>query len=88
MLGSASFLIIYCAVNFAHLRLYKDTGANPYIIWLSIFGCIFSFVILSYYEMKNSPKTLIVLVSVLVLSFLAEYIYRKYSSRNLTADNE
>jgi len=88
MLGSASFLIIYCAVNFAHLRLYKETGANPYLIWSSIFGCIFSFVVLIYYEIKNSPKTIIVLVSVLALSFLTECIYRKYSSRNLTADNE
>ena len=88
MLGSASFLIIYCAVNFAHLRLYKETDANPFIIWSSIFGCIFSFVILSYYEIKNSPKTIIVLVSVLILSFIAEWIYRKYFSRNLKADNK
>ncbi len=87
MLGSASFLIIYCAVNFAHLRLYKETNANPYLIWLSIFGCVFSFVILTYYEIKNSPKTIIVLIGVLILSFLAEWIYRKYSSRTLKSKN-
>ncbi len=88
MLGSASFLIIYCAVNFAHLRLYKETNANPYLIWLSVFGCIFSFVILTYYEIKNSPKTIIVLAAVLVLSFMTEWIYRKYSLRTLKPDNK
>lgn len=83
MLGSASFLLIYAAVNIGHLRLYKETGANLYIIWLAILGCLFSFAILSYYLLIRSPVTLIALAAVLTLSFLAELIYRKYTFRSL-----
>jgi len=83
MLGSSSFLLIYGAVNFAHLKLYKETKANPYLIFLSILGCAFTLIILTHYEIKNSPETIIVLIAVLVLSFVAEWTYRKYSLRTL-----
>ncbi len=83
MMGSALFLIIYSGVNFAHLKLYRTTNANKYIIWLAIIGCIFSFIILAYYEMINSPETLIILILVIIFSFLVEWIYRKYSRRTL-----
>ncbi|MFQ6040487.1 MAG: APC family permease [Candidatus Poribacteria bacterium] len=83
MLGSASFLLIYAAVNIAHLRLYKETGAKPYLIWASIIGCLTSFAILVYYEINNSPMTLIVLAIVLAFCFIAEWGYRKYSLRAL-----
>lgn len=83
MLGSASFLLIYAAVNIGHLRLYKETGANLYIIWLAILGCLFSFAMLSYYLLIKSPVTLIVLAAVFALSFLIEFMYRKYTLRSL-----
>ncbi|MGZ7117106.1 MAG: hypothetical protein ACXVHS_06625, partial [Methanobacterium sp.] len=83
MMGSALFLIIYSGVNFAHLKLYKKTKANKYIIWLAIISCVFSFIVLIYYEILNSPKTLILLILVVLSSFLVEWIYRKYSRRIL-----
>jgi len=83
MLGSAAFLLIYAAVNIGHLRLYKMTNANPFIIWLSIIGCLSSFAILVYYLLNHSPLTLIVLVIVLMLSFLSEWIYRSITKRTL-----
>jgi L-asparagine transporter-like permease len=83
MLGSASFLLIYSAVNVAHLRLRKETGANVYIIWASIIGCLSAFTILIYYELNHSPMTLVALVIVLILSFFSEWIYRRYSQRTL-----
>lgn len=83
MLGSASFLLIYAAVNIAHLRLYKKTGANFYIIWLSILGCLIAFIILAYYLLKHSFITLIVLIAVLISSFIGEWTYRKYTHRTI-----
>lgn len=83
MLGSASFLLIYTAVNLAHLRLRRHTGANPFIVWLSIGGCILSFAILTYYEILHSVLTLIVLVAVVIFSFSLEWIYRTVSGRVL-----
>jgi len=83
MLGSASFLLIYAAVNIGHLRLYKKTGANRYIILLAFIGCLSVFVILVYYLLKYSHQTLIALVIVLIFSFLGEGIYRGLSRRKL-----
>ncbi|MGZ7069073.1 MAG: APC family permease, partial [Methanobacterium sp.] len=83
MLGSSLFLLIYAGVNLAHLKLYKKTDANNYIIWLAIIGCFFSLTVLVYYEIFNSPLTLYLLSAVVVLSFTIEGIYRKYMLRNL-----
>ena len=43
LMGSALFLIIYAGVNFAHLKVHKQTNANKYIIWLAIIGCLFAY---------------------------------------------
>jgi amino acid transporter len=83
MLGSASFLLIYLAVNLAHLRLYTETGANPYIIWASIFGCIFVLGVLIYYGFYHSHITLLLLAIVLLAAFLIESVYRRSSKRRL-----
>ena len=83
MLASASFLLIYLAVNIAHLRLYKKTKACPYIIGVAAVGCLLSLLVLLYYTMTNSPWTMIVLVLVIVLSFVIEAVYRRFSKRVL-----
>jgi amino acid transporter len=79
MMGSALFLIIYAGVNIAHLNVYKETGANRYIIWLAIIGCLFSLAVLMYYEFLNLPLTLSLLLVVVYLSFLIEWSYRRYT---------
>jgi len=81
LLGSASFLCIYAAVNTAHLGLCGETGANPFLIWISIIGCLISLCFLVYYEIINSPLTVIILGIVFLLSFGIEGSFRKYSQR-------
>jgi len=83
MLGSASFLLIYTAVNIGHLRLYKETGANPVLIWLSILGSLSVFIVLIYYLLNHSTLTIVILSIVLLLSFGAELIYRRATKRSL-----
>jgi len=83
MLGSASFLCVYAAVNISHLRLLKETGAKAFLIWASIIGCFCSLIALIFYELQNSPITLIVFGSVFILSFGVEGCFRKYSKRLL-----
>ena len=83
MLGSASFLLIYTAVNIGHLRLYKETGANPVLIWLSILGSLSVFIVLIYYLLNHSILTIVILSIVLLLSFGVELIYRRATKRSL-----
>ena len=83
LMGSALFLIIYTGVNFAHLKVHKETNASKYIIWLAIFGCLFALTVLIYYQIYNSPLTIELLVTVVAAAFLIEFIYRKYTKRAL-----
>jgi amino acid transporter len=82
-LGSSIFLLVYAGVNLAHLKLYKHTGANKYIISLAVLGCFFSMAVLVYYEVLNSPLTLYLLSALVLASFLVEWLYRKYTARRL-----
>lgn len=83
MLGSSIFLLVYAGVNLAHLKLYKKTDTNKYIIGLAIIGCFFSLTVLVYYEIFSSPLTLYLLSAVVVISFVIEWIYLKYKTRSL-----
>jgi len=83
MMGSMVFLVIYGAVSLAHMRLYRETGANPTIIFLSVVSCVLILSILIYYEMVNSPFTLKAFLFVLFYSFLGEWSYRVYSGRRI-----
>ena len=87
LMGSALFLIIYTGVNFAHLKIYKETNANKNIIWLAILGCLFALTVLVYYQIYNSPLNIELLVTVVAATFLIEFIYRKYTKRALKKRN-
>jgi hypothetical protein len=88
VVGSASFLLIYAAVNIGHLRLCRQTGAKPLVIWASIAGCILAFGALVYYEVHDAPGSLVVLAGVVGLSFAAEWAYRRYTARSLRAADD
>ncbi len=83
MLASASNLIIYMAVNISHLRLLKETGAKPYLIWISLLSSLVFFGILAYYQFVNSKITLLLLALTVLFCFFAEWGYRKYSGRSI-----
>lgn len=83
MLGSAAFLIIYGGVNFGHLKLRKKTGGNVYLIWIAILGNLVSLGILVYYLIIHSIVTLIALGLVLLFSFSSEWLYVKFTKREL-----
>jgi len=83
MLGSGSFLLIYGAVNIGHLKIYKKTGAKPIIIIASIVSCAVFFGVLTFYELYNSPLTLLLLIFLVTSCFIFEWIYRKRTRRSI-----
>jgi amino acid transporter len=87
MLGSAAFLIIYGAVNVAHLKLRKETGGNKYIILVSTLLVLLTFILLVYYLSQHSMTTLITLIIVVCLCFLAELILQKMVGRKMLSRN-
>lgn len=87
MLGSAAFLIIYGSVNIAHLKLHKETGGNKYLILASVILVLLTFSLLIYYLSQNSMATLIALIVVVCLCFLAEVILQKVFRRKVVSNN-
>ncbi|HWK32979.1 MAG TPA: APC family permease [Hyphomicrobium sp.] len=83
MMGSAAFLLLYGAVNGAHLRILKHTGANPVIVWLSLITCLVMFAILAVYTYQQQPAAILALVLIAVAAFVIEWIYRSMTGRRL-----
>ncbi len=84
MMGSAAFLLVYAAVNWAHLRIYRETGARPFIIILSMVSCLIMFVLLMIYIARTQPKAAsLALIGSLAASFLIEWLYRRRTGRRI-----
>jgi amino acid transporter len=83
MMGSAAFLLVYAAVNAAHLRVLGQTGANAVMVWLSLITCLVMFVILGVYTYRQQPAAIAALVIIAAGSFVAEWAYRQWTGRTL-----
>ena len=83
MLGSAAFLLIYGVVSVAHLKLHKQTGANKYIILVSVLLNTVIFILLVYYLFQTSIITMITLIAVIGACFLVEVVLQKVTRRRL-----
>jgi amino acid transporter len=82
MMASASFLIVYAAVNAAHLRVRHETGANAPLVIASLVACTVMFVLLMIYIVLNAPAAAwIALLGTLVASFVIEVVYRRATGR-------
>jgi amino acid transporter len=82
MVGSSIFLVIYGAVNVSHLKLLKETGANKYIVIISLITCGVSFGVLAFYMVQYSLITLIVLAIISAVSMIGELVFRWLKTRN------
>ena len=87
MMGSAAFLLVYAAVNAGHLRVLRQTGASAPIVWLSLITCLVMFAILSAYTYQQQPPAIVALVTIAVVSFLAEWAYRRWTGRTIKDAN-
>jgi amino acid transporter len=82
MMSSASILLLTVAVNVAHLRLYKHTGAEKHVLLVTVIANLAFFGALVYYQ-SRSPAALYTLIIVLILCFIGEWVYRGYSHRTM-----
>jgi len=81
IMGSAGFLLIFAAVNFANFRLYKKTYSKK---WISLIGCIVCFMalgVLIWESELTSPENIWIFVMMVGIAFVIEIIYRKISNR-------
>jgi amino acid transporter len=83
MMGSAAFLLVYAAVNAAHLRVLAATGANAIMVWLSLLSCLAMFAVLCVYVWQQQPLAIAALVVFAAGSFAAEWAYRRWTGRTI-----
>jgi amino acid transporter len=82
MAGSLAFLLIYGAVNLAHLRLRDQTKARSWPIWIGLAGCFAGLVILATYVARESPHILMIFAGLIVMSFFIERFFTSQKDQN------
>jgi amino acid transporter len=82
MMASAAFLIVYAAVNAAHLKVRSQTGARTWVVVASLVACVAMFVLLMVYIVRKAPAAAwITLLATLVAAFAIEVVYRARTGR-------
>lgn len=76
MMGSGAFLLIYTAVHAGHIRIYDQTGARPFLLWIALLLCLGMFVILEIYTFDQSPEAVYTIIGILFASVLMEKWYQ------------
>lgn len=87
MMGSAAFLLIYGAVNIAHLRIYRETNSNRYVLIVAILSNIVALAILLDYMYSTTYKALLAFLAVTASAFITEKLYRYITKRELKTRN-
>jgi amino acid transporter len=79
-IGSAVGLVVFMMVDFAHLKLAKETGAKPAIIYLSIVTVVITLLVFTFETLVDERGTMIALVVFLVLAVVVDRFWRNVPS--------
>lgn len=83
-MASLAFLLVYAMVNVGHLRLAKQTGANRFLLVMSVILNLALFALLFTQTIINGETlTWIAVIFLLAISFIIEYIWRKKNHQNM-----
>lgn len=82
-MGSSGFLLIFAVVNFANVKLYRQTKSCRWISFIGAIACLAAVVILLAETAQTAPTHLWVVVIMVGLAFAIEGIYRLFSQRQI-----
>jgi amino acid transporter len=80
-MGSAGFLLIFAAVNFANVRLYRQTHSYRWLSLLGTVACIAAVTVLLHHTAQTQPQNLWVVVAMVGLAVVIEVLYRRFTQR-------
>jgi amino acid transporter len=83
VMGSAGFLLIFAAVNGAHLRLARRTHGSRLLAAAGVAACLAALVTLVWQRLETRPREIWTLVAMLALSVVVEAVYRGVTGRTL-----
>ena len=76
-LGSAVALIVFTLVTGGHLRVHKETGAQPWLLVVAIASTVIVLVTFAVTTLVDEPATAVALVAILVLSVLLDLGWKR-----------
>jgi amino acid transporter len=83
MMGSAGFLLIFAAVNLAHVRLRRHTHGKVWLSLLGLVACLGALGTLLWQCATSAPRELWVFAAMILLSILIEGSYRAATGRTI-----
>lgn len=75
--GSIGFLLIFAVVNYVGFKLYKKINGNRFIPLIGFFLCSIALIILIVQQYASNKTGVLIAISIILLCFLAELIYKK-----------
>ncbi|MCH2193131.1 APC family permease [Kordia sp.] len=75
--GSVGFLLIFAIVNYVGFKLRKEINGNFIIPLFGFIACILALVVLISQQIKTNKTGVIIAVSIIVICFVLEWIYKK-----------
>jgi amino acid transporter len=81
LVGSATKLFVDLLVNYAAFRLVGGRGMQRILIVLSILACIGTILIWVLYTLERAPQTFMIFAAFVVISFLAEIVIQRYTTK-------
>ena len=84
-MGSAGFLLIFLAVNYANYRQRLETGSGGWVSLLGVAACAIALtaLVLQTLMTKGQSWQIFILIGMVVLSCLTEYGYRTATGRSI-----
>lgn len=82
-MGSSGFLLIFAAVNFANVRLYRRTHSYRWISLLGTVACLAAVIVLLAQTAQTNSHNLWVVVLMVGLAFSIEALYRSVTNREI-----
>ena len=86
-IGSAVALLIFTLITVAHLRVRKETGASPLILWLAIVAAGAVLVTFVFTTLIHEPASMATLAGILVLGVALDFGWKRKRSRAAVADD-
>ena len=82
-MGSSGFLLIFAVVNFANVKLHRQTNSHRWISFLGTVTCLAAVIILLAQTAQTTPQNLWIVVLMVGLAFITEIIYRQFTTRQI-----
>jgi amino acid transporter len=81
-IGSVIALLVFGLVSIGHLRVYRETGANPVLLVAAVASAAIVLVAFVFTTLVDEPATAVALVVILVVSVVLDRVWKRSRSRS------